>query len=160
MSFNFQHHIANLLDDLEGDGYFENMSDIERAVKVLRLCENTWDFISILEYTSGNSFESYLANTYHQKYFALAYERNLKNLIQDLADKMFYEELKYQDLPKGLTYYSILKILFDERLFEMQAFLFYNNTDVQEQLILQFNPDRDKLLEKILQIFNLNRNLF
>lgn len=160
MSFNFQHYIANLLDDLEGDGYFENMSDIEKAVKVLRLCENTWDFISILEYEPDNSFESYISKSYHRMYYPLAYERNLKNLIRDLADKMFYEELKYQDLPKGLTYYAILKILFDERLFEMQAFLFYNDTNVQEQLILQFNPDRDKLLEKFLEIFNLNRQLF
>lgn len=155
MNFKPESHIYDLISDLDGDGYFEELTYSAEAKIILELCENTRKYVEILGYKFQHSNKKYITERFHSMYFSLAFYKNLKYLIKDMLN-VLKPNLALEELPHGKTSYELLRVLFDDKLFEMQAFMYYSDVSMQEQLILQFHTDKkEELINKLLLIYNL-----
>lgn len=155
MNFKPESHICDLISDLDGDGYFEKLTYSEEAKIILELCENTHKYVEILGYKFQHSNKKYIIERFHSMYFSLAFYKNLKYLIKDMLNDL-NPKLALEELPHGKTSYELLRVLFDDKLFEMQAFMYYSDVSMQEQLILQFHTDKkEELINKLLLIYGL-----
>ena len=155
MIFRPESHIYDLISDLDGDGYFEELTYSAEAKIILELCENTRKYVEILGYKFQHSNKKYIIERFHSMYFSLAFYKNLKYLIKDMLN-VLKPNLALEELPHGKTSYELLSVLFDDKLFEMQAFMYYSDVSMQEQLILQFHTNKkEELINKLLLIYNL-----
>lgn len=156
MIFKPESHIYDLISDLDGEGYFEKLTYSAEAKIILELCENTHKYVEILGYKFQHSNKKYIIERFHSMYFSLAFYKNLKYLIKDMLN-VLKPKLALEELPCGKTFYELLRVLFDDKLFEMQAFMYYADVSMQEQLILQFHTDKkEELINKLLLIYGLD----
>lgn len=155
MNFKPESYICDLISELDSDGYFENLTYSAKAKVILELCENTHKYVEILGYKFNNSNKKYIIDRFLSMYFSLAFYKNLKYLIKDMLNTL-KPELEIEELPHSKTSYEFLSILFDDKLFEMQAFMYYSDVNMQEELILQFHTDKkEELINKLLLIYGL-----